>query len=133
MKKTRILVLFDTDGEPPAGQDYSKQLASSEEAEFDVARTLIELGHSVCLLGFRHDLVQLVTDIKAEPVDVVFNLAEGFRGVSSLDFSVAAVLDMREGKPTPERILDPGFVIHQGNLKEMTPRMWGAHVHARTK
>lgn len=42
--------------------------------------------------------------------------------------SVQALLDKREGKPVSETILDPGFVIHQGNLKEMTPRMWGANV-----
>ena len=58
-------------------------------------------------------------------------------GVQDLRFesetAVAAVLDMREGKPVPERILDPGFVIHQENLKAMTPRMWGAHVRAGKK
>jgi len=42
--------------------------------------------------------------------------------------SVQAVLDMKAGKKVSERILDKGFVIHQGNLKEMAPRMWGANV-----
>ncbi len=42
--------------------------------------------------------------------------------------SVQALLDKLEGKPVPETILDPGFVIQQANLKEMTPRMWGANV-----
>lgn len=42
--------------------------------------------------------------------------------------SVQALLDRRDGKPVSELILDPGFVIHQGNLKEMAPRMWGANV-----
>lgn len=42
--------------------------------------------------------------------------------------SVQAVLDLREGKTVPELILDPGFVIHQGNLKEMSARMWGANI-----
>jgi ABC-type sugar transport system substrate-binding protein len=42
--------------------------------------------------------------------------------------SVQAVLDSLEGKPVAEKILDPGFVIHQGNLKESAPRMWGANV-----
>ena len=42
--------------------------------------------------------------------------------------SVQAVLDRREGKAVGEVILDPGFVIHQGNLKEMAPRMWGANI-----
>lgn len=41
--------------------------------------------------------------------------------------SVQAVLDSLEGKPVGGKILDPGFVIHQGNLKEAAPRMWGAN------
>lgn len=42
--------------------------------------------------------------------------------------SVQALLDRREGKPVGELILDPGFVIHQANLKEKAPRMWGANL-----
>ncbi|HXT38940.1 MAG TPA: sugar ABC transporter substrate-binding protein [Candidatus Angelobacter sp.] len=42
--------------------------------------------------------------------------------------SVQALLDRREGKTVGELILDPGFVIHQGNLNEMAPRMWGANI-----
>jgi D-alanine-D-alanine ligase len=90
----RILVLFDTDGEPPADQDYSRQEESIEEAEFDVARALKGLGHEVRLFGFRNDLDALVAALRAEPVDVVFNLAERFRNLSALDYGVAAVLEM---------------------------------------
>jgi len=42
--------------------------------------------------------------------------------------SVQAVVDLLAGKEVPELILDPGFVIHQGNLQEMKGRMWGAKV-----
>ena len=42
--------------------------------------------------------------------------------------AVQALVDLRAGKQVPELILDPGFVIHQGNLAEKTPRMWGANV-----
>jgi ABC-type sugar transport system substrate-binding protein len=42
--------------------------------------------------------------------------------------SVQALLDLRAGKPVPEMIRDPGFVIHQVNLKEKAPRMWGANL-----
>ena len=90
----RILVLFDTDAEPPAGQDYTRQLESTDEAEFDVARTLKQLGHEVRLLGFRNDLDALVAGLRAEPADVVFNLSERFRNVSALDYGVAAILEM---------------------------------------
>jgi D-alanine-D-alanine ligase len=90
----RILVLFDTDFDPPADQNYSRQLESTDEVEFDVARALIGLGHQVRLFGFRNDLDALVAGLKAEPCDVVFNLTERFRNLSSLDYGVSAILEM---------------------------------------
>lgn len=62
-------------------------------------------------------------------------LADGYLdadGVQDVYFestsAVQAVLDMKEGKSVPEMILDQGFVIHQGNLREMAAKMWGANV-----
>lgn len=62
-------------------------------------------------------------------------LADGYldaTGVQDVYFeaevSVQALLDLRAGKPAPETIRDPGFVIHQGNLKDKAARMWGAKV-----
>ena len=94
MKKLRILILFDTDADPPAGQDYSRQIESADEAEFDVARALRGLGHEVRLFGFRNDLDMLVAGLRGEPVDAVFNLTERFRNKSGLDYGVAALMDM---------------------------------------
>jgi hypothetical protein len=42
--------------------------------------------------------------------------------------SVQGVLDLRAGKEVPPLILDPGFVIHRGNLAEKSAQMWGAQV-----
>ncbi len=42
--------------------------------------------------------------------------------------AVQAVLDLKAGKPVADVIRDPGFVIHQGNLNEMSAKMWGAQV-----
>ena len=42
--------------------------------------------------------------------------------------SVQALVDLRAGKQLPEIIRDPGFVIHQGNLNEKAPQMWGANI-----
>jgi D-alanine-D-alanine ligase len=94
MKKTRIVVLFDTDDAPPAGQDYAKHIESVDEAEFDVARALIARGHEVRCLGFRDDLDQLTAGLRAQPCDIVFNLSERYRGESALDYTVASVLEM---------------------------------------
>jgi ABC-type sugar transport system substrate-binding protein len=44
------------------------------------------------------------------------------------DAAVKAIVDLKAGREVPAKIPDPGFVIHQGNLKELTPRMWGANV-----
>lgn len=45
--------------------------------------------------------------------------------------SVQALLDRRDGKPVAAVILDPGFVIHQGNLAEKSDRMWGANIRKK--
>jgi ABC-type sugar transport system substrate-binding protein len=62
-------------------------------------------------------------------------LVEGYldaTGVQDVYFeaeqSVQALLDQIAKKEVPPMILDPGFVIHQGNLQERKARMWGAHV-----
>jgi D-alanine-D-alanine ligase len=94
MKKARILILFDTDDSPPAAQDFSKHIESVDEAEFDVARALLARGHEIQCFGFRDHIDQLVDGLRAQPSDVVFNLAERFRGESALDYTVASILDM---------------------------------------
>lgn len=45
--------------------------------------------------------------------------------------SVQALVDQLEKKEVASLILDPGFVIHQGNLAEKKARMWGANVTAK--
>ncbi len=62
-------------------------------------------------------------------------LEEGYldaTGVQDVHFevisSIQAILDSRAGKPVAAVIKDPGFVIHQGNLKDMASRMWGATI-----
>ncbi len=62
-------------------------------------------------------------------------LADGYldaTGVQDVYFeveaSIKAILELRAGKPVEDTIKDPGFVINQGNLKEKSPRMWGANV-----
>jgi len=42
--------------------------------------------------------------------------------------AVKAIVDLKAGREVPQKIPDPGFLIHQGNLKELAPRMWGAQM-----
>jgi inositol transport system substrate-binding protein len=81
-----------------------------------------EDGH-VLLGGFDGDATayQMLKDgyLDADGVQNVYFESEA---------AVQAVLDLKAGKSVPEIIRDPGFVIHQGNLKEMSAKMWGAQV-----
>jgi inositol transport system substrate-binding protein len=81
-----------------------------------------EDGH-VILGGFDGDATayQMLTDgfLDADGVQDVY-----FEAKACVD----AVLDLKAGKQLPELIQDPGFIIHQENLKELASRMWGANV-----
>src|SRR5690606_21887160 len=62
-------------------------------------------------------------------------LKEGYldaTGVQDVYFeaeaAVQALRNLIASKEVLPLIQDPGFVIHQGNLQEMAPRMWGARV-----
>jgi inositol transport system substrate-binding protein len=84
-----------------------------------------EDGH-VILGGFDGDATayQMLTDgfLDADGVQDVY-----FEAKACVD----AVLDLKAGKQLPELIQDPGFIIHQENLKELASRMWGANVGKR--
>ena len=81
-----------------------------------------EDGH-VILGGFDGDATayQMLKDgyLDADGVQNVYFESEA---------AVQAVLDLKAGKTVGEVILDPGFVIHQGNMNEMSAKMWGAQV-----
>jgi ABC-type sugar transport system substrate-binding protein len=88
----------------------------------DKYKKIGEEGH-VILGGFDGDATayQMLVDryLDADGVqDMYFECSE----------SVQAILDLRTGKKVPEQILDKGFVIHQGNLREASRRMWGAQL-----
>ncbi|MBN8246626.1 MAG: sugar ABC transporter substrate-binding protein [Verrucomicrobia bacterium] len=84
-----------------------------------------EPGH-VILGGFDGDATayQMLVDgyLDATGVQDVYFEAEQ---------SVQALMDQLDKKATPPLILDPGFVIHQGNLAEKKSRMWGANAVRR--
>ena len=86
-----------------------------------------EPGH-VILGGFDGDATayQMLEDgyLDATGVQDVYFEAEA---------TVQALLDLMAGKEVEPLIRDPGFVIHQGNLEQMAPRMWGANVASAAK
>jgi ABC-type sugar transport system substrate-binding protein len=83
-------------------------------------RKIGEPGH-VILGGFDGDATayQMLVDgyLDADGVQDVYFEANA---------AIEALLAAHAGEGGPAQIADPGFVIHQDNLKEMAPRMWGA-------
>ena len=47
--------------------------------------------------------------------------------------SVAAIWEQSRGKKAEPLLVDPGFVIHQGNLSEKADQMWGAVIAREEK
>jgi len=92
----KVAVVFDSLHPEWEDADYREHIAESkaDEAEYDVARALIDLGHEVQFVGIRDDVRQLLDRLAAFAPDLVFNCSESFRGDSHLEYAVAAVLEM---------------------------------------
>ena len=67
-------------------------------------------------------------------------MADGYvdaTGVQDLlwesEMAVKTIIDIKAGKPAPERLDDKGFAITQANMKQMESRMWGAVVAKKRK
>lgn len=60
----------------------------------NVADALRESGHEAVRIAFGDDVEELVRELRSAKADLVFNLAESFRDVSSLDSNVAALLNL---------------------------------------
>jgi inositol transport system substrate-binding protein len=83
--------------------------------------------HHVILGGFDGDQLayQMLTEgyLDADGVqDVYYECAA----------AVEAIIQRLEGNDVDQLILDPGFVIHQGNLQEESDKMWGAAMFYKT-
>lgn len=94
-KRLRVLVLFDLRTPPPKDFDFGEELKTEEkQTEADVIAALDRLGHRVRILGVYDDPGMIVDEIKANPPDVVFNLAEEFNSRSAFERNVVALLQM---------------------------------------
>src|ERR1043165_5994309 len=94
-QKHKVLVLFDSAGTPPADQDFSRELKTDDWAtEAHVIDALKKLGHEVRTIGVYEDPGLIISEVKAHPPDVVFNLAEHFNARSAYDRNVAGLLEM---------------------------------------
>jgi D-alanine-D-alanine ligase len=95
MKQLKVLVLFDTAGAPPEDQDFSNEMKTEDwKTERNVIHALKKLGHEVFQVGIYDDIAPLERAIKESKPDIVFNLAEQFRGDRALDRDIVAYLEL---------------------------------------
>lgn len=91
----RVAVVFDSLHPEWEDADYRKALEEKvDEAEYDVARALIDKGHDVLMVGVRDDVRRLLDRLAPFAPDIVFNCCESFRDDSHLEYAMAAVLEM---------------------------------------
>jgi D-alanine-D-alanine ligase len=98
----KIAVVFDTPHPDWGDGDYKREIAAGtvEEAEYDVARALMQNDHEVLMVGIVDDVRPLVDSLGAFQPALVFNCCEGFRGSAHYEYAVAAVLEMHGWRHT---------------------------------
>lgn len=91
----KIAVVFDTLHPDWGDADYKREMAAkAAEAEYDVARALVELGHDVRMVGVGSELAPVLAALAEFQPKVVFNGCEAFRSSAQHEYGVAAVLEM---------------------------------------
>jgi D-alanine-D-alanine ligase len=95
-RKLRVLVLMHPDLIPPAevtlkGEELE---AANWKTEYDVLRTLRELGHEALPLGIRDELNPIRNALHDFKPHIAFNLLEGFADIAQFDQNVVAYLEL---------------------------------------
>lgn len=96
-KALKVLVVFEMEETPPEGHDYRatfKAQLAYWKTELEVIRGLMKLGHEVIPIGVYNDVADLVTQVRAQMPDVVFNLTEHFNKIHSYDRNIAGLFEL---------------------------------------
>ena len=95
MKPQRILALVHKGLEPPDEKvDKSTAQAAEWRMEYDVVRTLKELGHEVRVIGVHDDLTPIRSTMDDFKPTLTFNLMEAFDDVVVFDQNVVSYLEL---------------------------------------
>jgi D-alanine-D-alanine ligase len=91
----KIAIVFDTLHPEWEDADYKREVeAKVEEAEYDVARALLDKGHDVLMVGVAEHLAPVLERLEAFQPKLVFNGCESFRGHARHEYALATVLEM---------------------------------------
>src|SRR5690349_11531481 len=137
MKRLRIIVPMHASLVPPESlEGHSEKEILEWKTEYDVVRTLRDMGHEVCPLGLIDDLTDLRRLIVQWKPHVAFNLLEEFHSVPTYDQHVVSYLELMRQPYTGcnprglllahdkelskklltyHRISTPGFVVFHRN------------------
>ncbi|GMQ89991.1 MAG: D-alanine--D-alanine ligase [Gammaproteobacteria bacterium] len=95
MRKLRVMMLVHTSLVPPEDLvDEDDPRMDEYQTEFDVKSTLLDLGHSVKVVGVYDNLAPIRQTIDEWKPHIAFNLLEDFAGQGDLDHYVVSYLDM---------------------------------------
>jgi D-alanine-D-alanine ligase len=95
MKKLRVLALMHPDLVPPDDAErYSREERFEWKTEWDVVRTLREIGHDVRALGVQDELQPIRAAVEEFKPDIAFNLLEEFQGNVLFDQNVVSLLEL---------------------------------------
>jgi D-alanine-D-alanine ligase len=93
-KKLRVLALVHPDLVPPATAEPSELPGQPWKTEYDVVRTLEQLGHEVQVLGIGDELGGIRNALFDFKPHIAFNLLEGFDDIVTFDHNVVAYLEL---------------------------------------
>jgi len=95
MRKLRVLALMHPELVPPEdAAEKSEQERFDWKTEWDVCRTLREIGHEVRALGVQDELLPIRDAVEQFKPHVVFNLLEEFHGNVLFDHKVVSLLEL---------------------------------------
>ncbi len=95
MKKLRVLALMHPDLVPPDdAASYTVDERFTWKTEWDVVRTLREVGHEVRALGVQDELHPIRQAVDEFKPDIAFNLLEEFQGNVLFDQNVVSLLEL---------------------------------------
>jgi D-alanine-D-alanine ligase len=95
MKKLRVLALMHPDLVPPEdAASWSAEERFDWKTEWDVVRTLREIGHEVRALGVQDELHPIRLAVDEFRPHIAFNLLEEFQGSVLFDQNVVSLLEL---------------------------------------
>lgn len=96
-KKEKILALFDAVSPTTLDQDLSKELKTKDwETEANVLAALDTLGHPHDQLAIYDNTDLIRQKIQSYQPDVIFNLADRFKGNSAFDQNIVSFLELQD-------------------------------------